>query len=165
MKPLIALLLVIAFSAAVAADNGDFGETKQLIESKVSCSELTDAQLESIGDYFMEQMHPGELHEIMDERMGGEGSESLRLAHVNMAKYFYCGDTSAMHGGMMGMMMGFNGGMTNMMGNYGYGMMGSSGFFGTSLLWLLFVAIGAFVFSVIFWWAYNLMAKAKGKKR
>ncbi len=171
MKPTLAILFMLIFSVAVAADSGDFGEAKQLIESKAACSELTDAQLEGIGDYLMEQMHPGELHEIMDERMGGEGSESLKVMHVNMAKNLYCGDSSAMRGGMMGMMMGSgygmmgNGGMMNMMGNYGYGMMGSSNLFGASILWLLFAAIGAFVFSVIFWWTYNLIVKTKGKKR
>ncbi len=181
MKQIPAILLMLIFSAAAAANSGDFGEAKQLIESKVQCSELTNAQLEGIGDYYMEQMHPGEAHELMDNMMGGEGSESLKQVHINMAKNLYCGDTSAAYGGMMGMMMGngmmgsgygmmgYNGGMMNMMGtyggNYGYGMMGSSGFFGASLLWILFAAIGAFVFSVIFWWTYNMIAKDKAKKR
>ncbi len=172
MKPMLAVLLMIVFSAAAAAHDGDFDEAKQLIESKVPCSELAEGQLEIMGDYYMEQMHPGEAHELMDQMMGGEGSESLKLAHINMAKRLYCNEG---FGGMMGTMMGSgygmmsNGGMMNMMGNYGgnygYGMMGSSGFFGASLLWILFAAIGAFVFSVIFWWTYNAIVKTKDKKR
>lgn len=176
MKPLLAIFLMLVFSVAAIAHDGDFSEAKQLVENEVPCSELTDAQLESIGDYLMEQMHPGEAHELMDEMMGGEGSESLKLMHINMAKHLYCGDASAMQGGMMGMMMGsgygmmgYNGGMMNMMGNYagnyGYGMMGSSNLFGASLLWLLFAAIGAFVFGIIFWWTYNMIVKNKGKKK
>ncbi len=171
MKPLLAILMVVVFSVAAAAQSGEFDEAKKLIESKAPCDQLNETQLEKMGDYYMEQMHPGELHEIMDERMGGEGSDSLRLAHISMAKAFYCGDNTAMGGGMMGSGYGMmsSGGMMNMMGNYGgnygYGVMGGSGFFGASLLWLLFAAIGAFVFSVIFWWTYNTMVKAKSKKR
>ncbi len=172
MKPMLAIFLMMAFSAAATASDGDFGGAKQLIESGAACSELTDAQLESMGDYYMEQMHPGEAHELMDKMMGGEGSESLKQMHTSMAKRLYCNEG---YGGMMGTMMGSgygmmgNGGMMNMMGNYagnyGYGMMGSSNLFGASLLWLLFAAIGAFVFSVIFWWTYTMIVKNKGKKR
>ncbi len=168
MKPLLAVLLMIVFSAAAAAHDGDFEEAKQLVENEVPCSELTDEQLESIGDYYMEQMHPGEAHELMDRMMGGEGSESLKLAHINMAKRLYCNEGVS---GMMGMTMGSgygmmgSGGMMNMMGNYGYGMMGGSNLFGASLLWLLYVALGAFIFGVIFWWTYTLIVKSRRKKR
>ena len=68
----------------------------------------------------MEQMHPGEQHELMDKMMGGEGSESLRQAHIFMARRWYCGDAVGM--GMMGMMMGGNVGMGG--GVMGSGMMG-----------------------------------------
>ena len=53
-----------------------FAQAEEIIKQRIPCSELTEGQMENLGDYFMEQMHPGELHEIMDERMGGEGSES-----------------------------------------------------------------------------------------
>jgi len=65
----------------------------------------------------MEQMHPGEAHEIMDNMMGGEGSESLKQVHINMAKRLYCNENVYIGYGMMG-----SWGMTNMMGR---GMMGS----------------------------------------
>src|SRR3989338_2003819 len=121
----------------VSAHEHDFDETKQLIDSGIGCDKLTDEQLESIGDYYMEQMHPGEAHEMMDKMIGGEGSESLRQVHINMAKTIYCGESSGMmgSGGMMGMMNMMGGGMmggqnlqTNMMGNYG-NMMGNSNYF------------------------------------
>ncbi len=106
---------------------------KQIIGSNVSCSSLSQAQLELLGEYYMEQMHPGDAHEAMDRMMGGEGSDSLRSAHIQMAEVLYCGraDTPATYGGMMGMMP--------MMGRFayrnppvssdyrGYGMMGGYG--------------------------------------
>ena len=139
LQALAALILgmMLAFPAAAHSDE-DFEKAEMLIAGNAPCSELSDEQLELMGDYYMEQMHPGELHEIMDERMGGEGSETLRQVHISMAKSFYCGDSNAMGAGMMGMMMGRNGygmmgygksynGMMDSNG-YGYGMMGGAGY-------------------------------------
>lgn len=101
-----------AFSLPVITGHSDetFIEAEHLIKEQISCDELTDEQIELIGDYIMEKMHPGEIHEIMDERMGGEGSESLRLAHINMAERFYCNEyptnTNNNYGMMPGMMSG-----------------------------------------------------------
>jgi len=141
-------MLLLSISIVFAAE--DFSETKKLIDSNISCDKLTDDQLEEMGDYYMEQMHPGEQHEMMDRMMGGEDSETVKQMHIQMAKSIYCGETnqgmvSMMNmmtngmmgsGGMMGMMNygsnGFGNMMTNkvggMMGNYGsYGMMGGYG--------------------------------------
>lgn len=116
-----AMILLLKLSLVSAHTQQEFNEAKRLIDSKVSCNKLTDEQLEIIGDYFMEQMHPGEAHEVMDKMMGGEGSESLRQMHIAIAKRIYCNDLSGtVNYGMMGMMM--KGGMMNMMGtNFGYG--------------------------------------------
>ncbi|MFH1064184.1 MAG: hypothetical protein V1729_03835 [Candidatus Woesearchaeota archaeon] len=51
----------------------------------------------------------------------------------------------------------------DMMG--GYGMMGGTGWFGMLLLGLLYLAIGAFVFSVVFWLTHNWLVKGKHKNR
>ncbi len=106
------LLMVLLPILVVAQEEHDFTEAKQLVDSKISCDDLTNEQLESIGDYYMEQMHPGEAHEYMDRMMGGEGSESLKQVHINIARRIYCNENV---GGMMGggMMMG-----RGMMGNY-----------------------------------------------
>src|SRR3989338_8718865 len=129
-------MLLLSVSLVFAHEH-DFNETKQLIDSGISCDKLTDEQFESIGDYYMEQMHPGEAHEAMDKMMGGEGSESLKQMHVLMAKRIYCNEgTAGMDStGMMPMMMNIMGGggmmgwqnqmqagtMQGMMGNWGYG--------------------------------------------
>ena len=87
----IIIILVISMGFVYAHGEETFAQAENIIKEKISCNKLTDYQLEILGDYFMEQMHPGELHEIMDERMGGEGSESLRQVHINMWQAFYCG--------------------------------------------------------------------------
>lgn len=203
-----ALLIVSVFTLGHA--EGDPAGAERLIKERVPCDQITEDQLEGIGDYLMEQMHPGELHELMDERMGGEGSDTLHKAHVRMAESLYCGKSSfgtgfsgMMNGGMMGMMNMMSGGMMggmggmgmmNMMGGgmmgqtgNGYGMMSSgsgSGMFGKnneevgtmmgfgygmtggsvlgwSLYSLLYTAIIAFVFGIMFWWTYKLIVKPR----
>ncbi len=117
----LSLLSMILFLSLIvsAHTEEDFAKAGELIKQKISCSQLSDEQLELIGEYYMEQMHPGELHEIMDERMGGEGSETLKQVHVNIARSFYCGESRYMSKGMM----------NTMMGRSGYGMMGNTGFY------------------------------------
>lgn len=112
------LLFIVSFAYASI---DDFTRAEEIIKQKIACSELSSDELELIGDYYMEQMHPGELHEIMDARMGGEGSETLRQVHINIARMFYCGDANAIPMNMMSMMMGRGGyGMMGMMQGTGY---------------------------------------------
>lgn len=80
---------------------------------ELSCNELTDSDFERLGDAVMESMHPGEAHERMDEMMGGEGSESLRLMHIQMGqRYLGCNTLGSVKSlGMMpvvGMMSGWS---------------------------------------------------------
>ncbi len=123
---LVALALLL-FNVGFVVAHGEetFAAAEEIIKQKISCDELTDDQLEILGDYYMEQMHPGEDHEYMDEMMGGEGSESLRQMHINMGLSFYCGEHESMSGGMMNTMMGGNmmmGYSTNR--NYGWNAFG-----------------------------------------
>ena len=145
------IIFVFGIISAFAHSEEDFNEAERLIQSKISCNELSDEQLELMGDYFMEQMHPGELHEIMDERLGGEGSVQLKNVHINMAKMFYCGERNIIPMSMMNMMMNRGGG--NMMGynyNNGYGMM--SGLYGFSWFgWLLMILFWIGIILLIIW--------------
>jgi len=149
MKKLIVIVAIILSISAVLAHSGH-GDAKQIVDSGIPCSELDDNELEEIGDYFMEQMHPGESHELMDEMMGGEGSESLRQMHIAMARRIYCKENIAVGYGMMrtGMM---GGGMMGMM-NYG-GMMGSGYMSTGSAGWWIWAILAS-----IFWIALFAIA-------
>ena len=120
-KKILATIIILLLSSGIAfAQEHDFEKTKQLIESEISCANLSDEQLEAIGDYYMEQMHPGKAHEFMDQMMGGEGSESLRQVHINMAKRLYCNENLYVGYGVSGPAMMGSGGMMGpwMMNNW-----------------------------------------------
>ncbi len=115
---LLALLLPV-LAAGVSQD--ELNEAQALIGSAADCESLSDEQLELIGEYYMESMHPGELHELMHQRMGlVEGSKAEELFHVRLAYRMYCasGDYAV---GMMGgsRMMGRFWNQTSAYANYG----------------------------------------------
>ncbi|RJR15033.1 hypothetical protein C4579_03120 [Candidatus Microgenomates bacterium] len=88
----------------------------------LDCNELTDDDFESVGEGWMSLMHPEtEVHERMDAMMGGEGSQSLRQAHIQMgSNYLGCSPAGYRNGmGMMG------GGMMTGNGMMGNAMMGT----------------------------------------
>ncbi len=120
------VLLLLLNSFTVFAD--DFDEAKNLINLKVSCNNLSNDELEIIGDYYMEQVHSGEAHELMEKMGGGEGSSQVRQLHINMAKSIYCNKKiNIVNGGMMSIVGG-----SNMMN-------GDTMFGGVSFLWILYI--------------------------
>jgi uncharacterized membrane protein len=141
MKKIIMLMfgiLLVLSLGLISAHEHNLDEAKQLIDSEISCDKLTDEQFEMIGEYYMEQMHPGEAHEMMDKMMGGEGSDSLKQMHIQMAKRLYCnedvGGMMSSSRGMMGMMNMMGGNMMDSGGITGNNMMDNS--IGSSLWWL-----------------------------
>ena len=118
---LVILLMNLGFANSITQQ--EINEAKGLIDSKADCKSLSEFQLEIIGEYEMELMHPGKAHELMHQMMGlKEGSEAEKQFHINMAKTIYCGESGGMMGeGMMSMMMGGNMMGYGVMGNYGYG--------------------------------------------
>jgi len=155
MKKTLSLIMSLVF-----AHEHDFTEAKQIIDSKLGCDKLNDKQLELIGDYYMEQMHPGSAHEAMDSMMGGEGSQSLKQIHIQMAKRFYCNENvgGIIGGGMMNTMQG---GMINMMGNMmGGGMMGpfwsnNYGSYGYSAWSPVYSILSLVLFALIIYFGFN----------
>ena len=58
-------------------------------QSKLDCGKVTDEQFEKLGDAYMGTMFLSDTqHEAMDSMMGGEGSASLRQAHINMGRSY-----------------------------------------------------------------------------
>ncbi len=157
---LVLVIFLLGTIAVLAQESHDSGieEGKKLVESKTSCDKISNEQLEAIGDYYMEQMHPGEAHEIMDNMMGGEGSKSLKQVHISMARRLYCNDKVYIGYGMMG-----SGGMMNMMGGgnmmgYSGGMMGygSSGWGWWSIFSIInYLLIVALIIAAIYWLIRN----------
>lgn len=178
---LLGIILFLFGGIFVSAENEDFSLGKELVLSKVSCDALTEEQLEDVGDYYMEQMHPGRWHEYMDLMMGGEGSESLRQAHLAIARSFYCGDASAMTPEMMNIITGNNrgfgmmgypvladdqnytGGVRTMMG-YGYGMMGSWGYGYWRFMNILYVLLLVGAVILVYFWIWRLLKNTRKKK-
>lgn len=159
---LFTIAILLLSIGLVSAHEHNREEAKQLIDSKIDCDKLSDEQLDMIGDYYMEQMHPGEAHEMMDKMMGGEGSDSLKQMHIQMARRLYCNeDVGGMMGsGIMNMIMG-PGGM-NMMGT---NMMGSSMGSGSWWLWgivgmLFWIVLLVALVLLIIWLYKNITGKA-----
>ncbi|MBI2655341.1 hypothetical protein HYX06_02860 [Candidatus Woesearchaeota archaeon] len=172
-KKILYLAIFILVIGIAAADTEDFAEAKQIIDAKTPCSKLSEPQLEALGDYFMEQMHPGEAHEAMDKIMGGEGSESLRLTHISMAKRLYCNDVNdAVNYGIVGYGMMGNygkanyGGMMNMMAyNFGYGMMGQNGYGYFAFFNFLAVLLAIGLVILVYLWIFRLWRDLSKKSR
>lgn len=118
---IVIILILLSFNFISSHGEEEFHAAEEIIEQKIPCSELNEEQLEIIGDYYMEQMHPGEAHIKMDEMMGGEGSESLRQMHINMGIRFYCNGNTNNNYDMMDMIMGRNTQERDINGVYGYG--------------------------------------------
>src|SRR3989338_3675763 len=99
MLLVISLILLLSLSLVSAISQQEINEAKSLIDSKVSCDNLADEQLEIIGEYYMKQMHPGESNKLMHKMMGlEEGAEEEEQFHINMAQAIYCNENV---GGMM----------------------------------------------------------------
>src|SRR3989338_3203600 len=144
----IGLVLLLNLSLVSAITEQEINEARDLLDSKITCDKLTNEQLEIIGEYYMEQMMPGEAHKRAHEMMGlKDGSEAEEQFHINIARRSYCGETSTGFG-MMG---------RGMMGNYPpYYNYGYNSFWNGP--WTIFL-IGAIIF--VIWIIYKLTRKEK----
>jgi len=136
--------------------------------SDLSCDRVTDDQYAELGEAFMALRHPDEdEHAFMDQMMGGEGSDSLRSAHIGMGQaYLGCDGYSGRGSGMMDMMGGY---VSNDTGYHsaGYGMMGlpfggmMSGFgYGASIVgWVTMLLVWLVLILGIIWLVKNINRK------
>lgn len=105
------IVATLLFSEALFSDEGKHDKTIDEViefiledqgledESKIDPDKVSDDLLEQLGEAYMSWMHPNEeQHQWMDNMMGGEGSESLRQAHIRMgysyldsSSWGYCG--------------------------------------------------------------------------
>lgn len=161
----ILIILLLNLSLVSAITQQEIDEAKRLINSNVDCKSLSNSQLEIIGEYYMEQMHPGESHEAMHQMMGiKEGSEVEKQFHINMAKTMYCNEGTGMMGagmmggGMMSMMMGSGFG-TNMMGNLGYN------FWYWNFLNVLYAILLIGLIILVYLWIIKLWKSVKDKSK
>lgn len=84
--------------------------------SQLDCAKISGGDFEFLGDSIMERMAGShELHEQMDNMMGGEGSASLKQMHITMGKNWLACHEGMDMGGMMTSMTPM---MMRMMGSY-----------------------------------------------
>lgn len=143
MKKLLTLLtILITLAGTVWADSDGHNATVDQVmdeirnelrlreNERIDPDTVPPALLEELGDAVMSEIHPDpEVHEWMDQMMGGEGSESLASAHRWMGYRYLTGGYAGGNGwrsgrrgmmghGMMGPgMMGGGFGRWGMMGN------------------------------------------------
>ncbi|MBI5225297.1 hypothetical protein HY989_05495 [Candidatus Micrarchaeota archaeon] len=182
------IFIAILMFPLLAISSDEIAQAQTLINSNTACSSLTNDQLEIIGEYIMERMHPEDAHELMHKMMGlKEGSPEEKLFHINLAKSMYCGENgnygmmgSNYRSTMMRAMMGFgNAGPTyGMMGqnyaidqNYGsrgFGMMGNygnGGFFGWNVFDILWLILLIGLIAVVYLHIWKKTSKPAGKER
>lgn len=107
------LILIVSFVFAHSEDaelNAEIQKGKELFEKlqrgEISCSDLTNENFHSIGEYAMEQIVGGSDHIFMNQTMermhGKEAEESM---HINMGRrYSGCGGGWGLNTGTMPMM-------------------------------------------------------------
>lgn len=57
-------------------------------QSQVICAQVTDTQFEKLGDAVMGYGITEQQHAVMENMMGGEGSATLKQAHINLGRSY-----------------------------------------------------------------------------
>lgn len=165
------LVMVLAMFAFAHTDEDELAVGKELVEKGTSCDSLNDEQLEVVGEYLMELMHPGDAHELMHQMMGiEEGTPYHDRFHVNLAQAMYCDTATAGGAGAArgsGGMMGTNWMMPMMNAMAGQGMMGSGGYSSSypNLVNVLYVVLLLGLIGLVYFWLIKLWKGKDTKKR
>jgi hypothetical protein len=164
MRTTLWMITAILLVTAVAAHDDAIANGKLLVDSHVACANLSDTQLESIGEYLMEQAHPGEAHEAMHEMMGiKDGSPEEEQMHRQIAQMMYCGGATGMMNGTLNhpmMARGFAPMMGNGMMRSGYPLMGGFAGYNSTLDALVCIAL----ILLIVWLALSIWKMLQSKK-
>lgn len=157
------LLVVVLLLSSLAFAHEEFRTPDEMVNiilsrqgvadaKQLDCSKISHKDFELLGDAIMDRMvGDHELHEQMDDMMGGEGSASLRSMHIVMGKNWLGCSTVLMSGMMNTNMMPM---MMRMMGNY------YPAYYNSSDALLFFAVVGWVLFGVSFIYFY-----ARGHKR
>lgn len=145
-------VLTLVNSVFASSDHSHESKTKEgekLVQEEVECDTLNDGQLETIGEYLMEQMHSGESHGVMHDMMGmKEGAQYHKQFHVNLAERMYCGGSEIMGMPMMQSNTS-NGSESSRPGMMGSGMMsmmmGGGNVAASTASWI------GWIFMILFW--------------
>lgn len=78
----------------------------------IDCSKVTDTQFEKLGDAYMGNGITEAQHTVMENMMGGEGSATVKQAHISMGRA-YVGCWAGYNTQMRPMMSMMNGGASN----------------------------------------------------
>lgn len=100
-----AILLLVVPVFADTGHEGEHGKSLELVlqeirarlgvkpDAEIDPRNVSDEELEELGEAVMSIMHPGpRQHELMDRMMGGEGSERLARAHRRMGYNYLTSD-------------------------------------------------------------------------
>ena len=127
--------------------------------SKIDCSKVTDDQFEKLGDAVMGYGISEQQHTAMEQMMGGEGSATLKQAHITMGRSYLGCWANYNSGPVRRPMMEYYGLSNGQPVNYfsSGGMMGWSstvggyywtGWITTALIWILLIL---FIAALVRW--------------
>lgn len=158
------LILILSLLTVLALTSISFAEEMELKSPDVILSEIMVEQgikdatqidpnkvnqetLEALGDSVMEKMIANSaMHEQMDIKLGGDGSESLRAFHINLAVNYLTDYPNGMMNLMSGGMMTNSYSSTNS-GWYGNGMMNNNSYANSG--WNGYGMMNSFVSAVV----------------
>ena len=126
-------------------------------EKQIDCSKVTDSQFEKLGDASMGLGITEEQHKSMENMMGGEGSLTLKQAHINMGRaYLGCWANYQGQPSINSPMMGGQYGVDSR--QYSYGnminwstMMGGYGLFGGVTMILFWALLVLAIVAIVKW--------------
>lgn len=122
-----------ASDANISAASQDIYKSQNISgQSQVNCGKVTDDQFEKLGDASMGLGITEKQHTAMENMMGGEGSATVKQAHINMGRAYLGCWANYNSGPVLMPMMGYSGSLSAPFHNYYFGQQGIMGNFANS---------------------------------